>query len=363
MTNEIQKKVNRWIRPEIRELSAYHVPDQNDYVKLDAMENPYSWPESLVEAWQEKLKAVRLNRYPDPSAHALEERLRACMDIPSSSTVIFGNGSDELIQMIALAVGGNHRVILAPEPAFVMYRMIATFAGLDFVGVPLKDDFSLAATNMLQAIKTHEPAVIFLAYPNNPTGNLFDEQAIEDIIKAAPGIVVIDEAYAPFSDKSFMSRLGDHDNLLVMRTLSKSGLAGLRLGYLVGPSAWLSEINKVRLPYNINTLTQVSAEFALEHREVLDEQASWIRKDRENLLSVLIKLEGLTVYPSDANFILFRVPSGQAGELFSLLKADGVLIKNLDGSHDMLKDCLRVTVGTAEENTTFIEGLTRIFMN
>ncbi len=349
-------KITHWIRPEIRALSAYHVPDPDGLVKLDAMENPYTWPPEMVEEWLERLRTTALNRYPDPAARALSARLREAMAVPAGQALMLGNGSDELIQIISQAVAAPGRVILAPEPGFVMYRMIATFCGMDYVGVPLGKDFALDREAMLAAIAEHQPAVIFLAYPNNPTGNLFDAADMQAVIEAAPGLVVVDEAYTAFADASFMPHLGEFDNLLVMRTVSKMGLAGLRLGLLAGPGAWLEEFDKVRLPYNINVLTQVSADFALQHREVLEAQTRQITADREALWQALNALPGVTPYPSRANFILFRV-AGDADTVFAALKAHGVLIKNLNPAGGALAGCLRVTVGKPEENSAFLQAL------
>lgn len=354
---DIKQNIEHWVRPEIRALSAYHVPDPGACIKLDAMENPYRWPDELVSAWLERLRDAPLNRYPDPSARRLQERLRVAMQVPQDMAVLLGNGSDELIQMIVQTVAAPGRVILAPEPTFVMYRMIAQVLGLKFAGVPLTDDFGLALDAMLEAIELHQPAAVFLAYPNNPTGNLFDASAVRRIISEAPGLVIVDEAYAAFASSSFMGALGEYPNLLVLRTVSKMGLAGLRLGMLAGPPAWLNEIDKTRLPYNINVLTQASAEFALEHREVLEAQTARIRSDRAVLLAELLALPGLTVYPSEANFILFRTPAGMADAIFAGLRERGILIKNLNGAGGALADCLRVTVGTAEEDTAFLAAL------
>ncbi len=350
--------VAAWVRPEIRALSAYHVPPAAGLIKLDAMENPYGWPEEVVAAWLERLRGVALNRYPDPGADALKRRLRESLGLDQGGALLLGNGSDELIQMIAMALASPGRTVLAPEPSFVMYRMIATFTGMEFVGVPLRaDDYTLDRGAMLAAIAEHQPAVVFLAYPNNPTGNLFDDAAVEAVLEAAPGLVVIDEAYAPFAQRSWLGRLGEHPNLVVMRTLSKLGLAGLRLGLLVGAPAWLAEFDKVRLPYNIGVLNQVSAEFALEHAALFEEQTARIRAERARLHDALATLPGVTPLPSRANFILLRVPAGRAPGLFGALKAAGVLIKSLDGSSPLLADCLRVTVGRPEENDAFLAAL------
>jgi histidinol-phosphate aminotransferase len=346
------------VRPEIRALRAYHVPESSGLIKLDAMENPYTWPESLQAEWLETLRGLELNRYPDPQGRALQAALREAMEIPEDMGLLLGNGSDELIQMLALTVAAPGRKILSVDPGFVMYRMIGLFAGLDYVGVPLQaGDFSIDLPAVLDAVEREQPALVYLAYPNNPTGNRFDADDMVRIIEAAPGLVVVDEAYAPFTDASFMGLVGDWDNLLVMRTVSKMGLAGLRLGYLVGPPDWLAEIDKVRLPYNINVLTQVSAAFALKHKAVFDEQTRCIRTERARLQESLSRISGLHPYPSEANFILTRVPEGRAGVLFDGLKQAGILIKNLDGAHPLLADCLRFTVGTPEENAALVTAL------
>jgi histidinol-phosphate aminotransferase len=349
--------VERWIRPEIRNLDPYHVPDAGDFIKLDAMENPYTWPDSLVDEWLDVLRDVSFNRYPDPTARKLKQRLCESFAIPGTMEVLLGNGSDELIQLIMLAVSAPGRIVLAPEPSFSMYRLITATAGMKYVGVPLCDNFSLDVDAMIEGIATHQPAVVFLSYPNNPSGNLFDVDAMEMIIEASPGLVVVDEAYHAFSDATFVSRLEDHHNLLVLRTLSKMGLAGLRLGLLAGSPVWLSELNKIRLPYNINILVQVSAEFALGHQQIFDSQTRQICRDRDALQRVLHDLDGISVFPSHANFILFRVPAGLATEIFEAIKSRDVLIKNMHPAGGLLSDCLRVTTGRPDENLAFVEAL------
>jgi len=347
------------IRDDIRALSVYHVPEATGLVKLDAMENPYRLPEALRLEVGRLVAEAEINRYPDAAATRLKARLRQSMGIPESFDLLLGNGSDEIIQMLALAVARPGATLLGLEPSFVMYRMIATFAGLRYVGVLLKPDFTLDVEVTLAAIKEHRPALIFIAYPNNPTGNLFAEADILRILEAAPGLVVLDEAYHVFAGKSFLERLGAHPNLLVMRTLSKIGLAGLRLGFLVGAPAWLGELDKVRLPYNVNVLSQLVAERVLGEMGVLEEQASRIRDERGRLFQALAALPGVTPYPSEANFILFRV--ADAERIFEGLKQQGILIKNLNRTHPLLAGCLRVTVGTPEENSRFLQSLQTLF--
>lgn len=361
----ISEAVSNLIRKEIQAINAYHVPDSGDMIKLDAMENPYHMPEELMVEWLDLVKQAEINRYPDPSASKLSAVLKSYMEVPESissshankNSIILGNGSDELIQIMAMAVAKPGAKILAPEPGFVMYNMIATFTGLEYLGVPLKTDFSLDMPAMLDAIKKHQPALIFIAYPNNPTGNLFAENEIEQILDAAQGLVVVDEAYHPFACTSFMPRLGEFNNLLVMRTVSKMGLAGLRLGLLAGPDKWISEFDKIRLPYNINILTQVTAEFALKHAEVFEKQAATIREQREWMFKELSCFAQFSVFPSRANFILLRVLQGDASDIFEGLKKRGVLIKNSHSAGGVLTQCLRITVGKPEENASLIKAL------
>jgi len=273
---------------------------------------------------------------------------------------MLGNGSDELIQIILMGVAGNDAVVLSPQPTFVMYRQIAISLGLKFVGVRLnEDDFSLDMAALSVAIAKSNPKVIFLAFPNNPTGNAFSCEDMLEILRIAPGLVVVDEAYAPFTDASFMPRLREFPNLLVMRTLSKLGLAGLRLGYLAGHPAWISQLDKLRLPYNINVLTQQTVEFALSNQSVFDGQVKRIISDRELLASQLKRLP-VKVFTSQANFISFRLLEKKADDVFGKLKNAGVLIKNLTPAGGALLNCLRVTVGTPYENQVFMESLTKI---
>ncbi len=347
----------RRVRAEIRALTAYAVPGCEGLTKLDAMENPYQWPAEMQEEWLDHLRGVPLNRYPDPTASRLKQSLRDNLEIPGEMEVLLGNGSDELIQIIQLCTMDRDGVVVAPSPSFVMYEMTARFVGAKFVGVPLAVDYSIDENAMLRAIDEHDPAVVFLAYPNNPTGNLFDRAAMDRIIRKTRGLVVIDEAYHAFAGTSCMDQIGDHDNLVVMRTLSKLGLAGLRLGYLVGPAAWLKEFDKVRMPYNINVLTQRTVEFALQRMDVFEHQASQIVSERGRMYAFLKSRQGVTPFPSQANFILFRSDAVPASELFDQLVRQGVLVKSFGQAGAGLDRCLRVSMGTTEENDAFMDAL------
>ena len=360
---ELQKSL-AWVRPIIRQQSAYQVADARGLIKLDAMENPYPLPDELKAELHIKLAQAELNRYPDPSASSLRNKLAEVMQVPEGKSIVLGNGSDELIQMLAMAVADTAKAnaekevsLLSFDPGFVMYKMISDFSGINYVGVPLKEDFSIDMPVVRKAIEEYRPALIFIAYPNNPSANCYDEAEIEEIISIAPGMVVLDEAYNPFAQATFMDRLSRYDNLLVMRTVSKMGLAGLRLGLLCGHPSIISEIDKIRLPYNINVLTQITAEFVLDNMSVLDKQAASIRKDRNALVQSMNAIAGLEVFPSQANFILFRVLNRSADDVFDRIKQSGVLIKNMKAEAGPLKNCLRVTVGTPDENAAFISAL------
>ena len=344
------------VRAEVRQVAAYQVPDATGLVKLDAMENPYTLPDAMRAALGARLHDVALNRYPAPRPQALIEQLRAAFAIPPASALLLGNGSDEIIQMLLMALP-RERAVLAPVPSFVMYEFSARMVGRRFVGVELGADFALDVAAMRAAIAAERPGLVFIAYPNNPSGNCFEVDAIEAVLQAAAdALVVLDEAYFPFAQKSFLARLKEYPNLLVMRTLSKQGLAGLRLGFLCGAPALIEAFDKIRLPYNINALTQAAAAFALEHADVLDAQAAQIRTERAALVQRLAAL-GLQAWPSDANFVLFRVDA--AARVFEALRTNGVLIKKLDGAHPRLAGCLRVTVGTPAENAAFVAALAR----
>jgi histidinol-phosphate aminotransferase len=353
--------IDNIIRPDIRALAAYHVQDSSGCVKLDAMENPYTLPEPLRAELGRRLADVSLNRYPVPSYAGLKARIIEKLGVPAGHDVVLGNGSDELISMVSVACAKPGAKVLAPAPGFVMYEMSARFAGLEFIGVDLRPDFSLDRKAMLAAIERQRPAVTYLAYPNNPTGSLFDEQAMIDILGAVgdSGIVIVDEAYQPFAQASFMPRLPEFDNLVVMRTVSKLGLAGIRLGYMSASAALLAEFEKVRPPYNINVLTQATAEFVLEHSEVLDAQAASLRQERSRMAAELGAVPGIEVFPSAANFLLLRIsrPGLDAAKVHGRLLEQRVLVKNVGKMHPLLHNCLRVTVSTAQENAVFLNAL------
>ena len=346
------------IRPEIQALAAYHVQPAQGMVKLDAMENPFAFPTDLRAGLADGLANASLNRYPSANADELKASIRAAMNIPAELDILLGNGSDEIIQLIAMACAKPGAALLSLEPAFVMFKMIATFCGLRYVSVQLRADFLLDADELTVAIKREKPAIIFIAYPNNPTGNLFDRDGIRAAIAAAQtvgGLVVIDEAYFAFAAESFLDEIAPFPNVVLMRTVSKLGLAGIRLGILVGRREWLNEFDKLRLPYNINALTQAAGHFAMRHYDALLAQTATLRLERARVRGALAQLPGMLVFPSEANFVLVRVPD--AGKTFAGLLSRRILVKNTSKTHPLLADTLRITIGTPDENNALIDAL------
>ncbi len=345
------------IRDDVRAMDAYFAPDATGLIKLDAMENPYALPQGLAQTLGRHLAQVALNRYPPTDPEPLKHKLAARMGVPACAKLMLGNGSDELIHLLIQACAKPGAVVLAPGPSFVMYETSARLNGCRFMQVALRDDFSLDTSAMLEAIQTTRPALTFIAYPNNPTGNLFDRAAIAEVIHAAaPGLVVLDEAYLPFALETWMPQQSTAYNLLILRTLSKLGLAGIRLGYLAAHPAYIEQLEKVRPPYNVNALTLATTEFVLDFVDLFDVQAASIRAQRAVLLAALRAMPQVTAYDSAANFILFRVDNPD--RTYAGLKQRGLLIKNLTRTHPLLRGCLRVTVGTPEENAAFLSALT-----
>jgi histidinol-phosphate aminotransferase len=350
-----QRDLNKLIRQDIQSMHAYAIQPSAGLIKLDAMENPHRLTPGLQAELGARLGALALNRYPAGQVDDLRRALAKYAGMPAGFDIMLGNGSDELISLVAMACDVPGASILAPLPGFVMYEMSAKLQGLKFIGVDLTPDFELDERAMLSAIAEHRPSIIYIAYPNNPTANLWDDAVIERIIAAAPGLVVMDEAYQPFSSRSYIDRVASHSHVLLMRTMSKFGLAGVRIGYMMGPRALVAEFDKVRPPYNISVLNSEAALFALEHADVFAVQAGELRSERSRIQAALAQLPAVKAWPSDANMILVRVPDAQ--RTFDGLKAQGVLVKNVSRMHPLLANCLRLTVGTEGENTQMLSAL------
>ncbi len=346
------------IRQDILSMHAYAIQDSTGMVKLDAMENPYRLSPDLQEKLGRRLGALALNRYPGAGVDALRQALASYARMPKGFDIMLGNGSDELISLLAMACDLPGASIMSPVPGFVMYAMSAQLQGLAFHGVPLTADFELDESAMLTAVERYKPAITYLAYPNNPSANLWNDDVMESIIcavGAVGGLIVLDEAYQPFASRSYIDRLERHRHVLLLRTLSKFGLAGVRLGYLIGPRALIAEIDKVRPPYNISVVNCECARFALEQKEVFAAQALALCAQRSMLLGALSMLPGVTTFKSEANMILLRVPDAE--KTFAGMKMRKVLVKNVSKMHPLLSNCLRLTVGTADENAQMLTAL------
>lgn len=356
----LPERIAHTIRQDVQSMHAYAIQPSAGLVKLDAMENPFALPPELQRALGERLGRVAINRYPVQSTADVVAALSRFVELPAGCAMMLGNGSDELIDLLSVACDRPGATVLAPLPGFVMYEMSAKLRGLAFTGVPLTADFELDEAAMLAAIEQHRPALTYLAYPNNPTANLWDDAVIQRVVQAVGrqhGLVVVDEAYQPFSSRSWLPRLGapGTEHVLVMRTLSKFGLAGVRLGYLCGAAALVAEADKVRPPYNVSVLNAEATLFALEHADEYARQAALIRAERERLQAALHALPGVQPFPSEANMILVRVPD--SARAFAGMKQRGVLVKHIAGLHPLLANCLRLTVGTPEQNELMIEAL------
>ncbi|MBW8760727.1 MAG: histidinol-phosphate transaminase [Burkholderiales bacterium] len=353
--NALSDRMSRFLRADVLGLHGYAVQPSAGFVKVDTMENPFRLPDALRKALGERLAEVALNRYPAERGDVLRAELAKHADMPAGCDIMLGNGSDELISLLALAADVPGNVVMAPLPGFVMYELSAKLQGLKFVGVPLTPDFELDGPAMLAAVREHQPALLYLAYPNNPTANLWNDDVIDALIEAAPGLVVIDEAYQPFASRDSLARLRRHEHVLLMRTMSKFGLAGVRIGYLMGRKPLIAEIDKLRPPFNVSVLNCETALFALEHVDEYARQAATIRAERDKLLRELQALPGVRPFPSEANMILARVPD--AKRVFEGMRARGVLIKNVSGLHPLLAECVRITIGTPEENPQTLAAL------
>ena len=350
----LAQRIAATLRADVAGMHAYAIQPSTGLLKLDAMENPFSLPPALGE----RLGRAAINRYPQASVMALAEELTAHVGMPAGCRLMLGNGSDELLDLLSVACDVPGATILAPVPGFVMYAMSAQLRGLQFGGVPLTADFELDEAAMLAAIEQHRPAITYIAYPNNPTANLWDDAVIDRIVAAVgaqQGLVVFDEAYQPFAARSRLGSLAQHDHVLVLRTLSKFGLAGVRLGYLCGRTELIDQIDKVRPPYNVSVLNAECARFALEHAAEYARQAALIKAERDRLRATLFSVPGLRAYPSEANMILVRVPD--SARAFAGIKARGVLVKHVAALHPLLANCLRLTVGAPEENDAKIRAL------
>ena len=351
-----QALIQALIPQSVRDGQAYQVADATGLIKLDAMENPFVWPESLQETLAAQLSRAALNRYPDPHATQVRQPLRDWMQIPESLEMLFGNGSDEVIALLISNCIATGRAVCAPDPSFVMFRVLAHQYQVPFYGLPLDDAHDIDLDRWLSVIEETQPGIIFVPQPNNPTGNLFQTERLQRVVDQTQALVVIDEAYTAFTDANYLAWAEEAPNVVIMRTLSKVGMAGSRFGMLIGHPDWIGEFDKIRLPYNINALTQIAVRFALEHADILESQSAAIRTERARLSDAL-RMRRIDVWPSEANFVVVQTPPSQARVWFEKLKQHGILVKCLDGAHPSLADTLRITVGAPHETDALLSAL------
>ncbi len=340
----------------IRDISPYSVPHIDCRIKLDGNESPFGLPDDVQSKADRALKEAQVNRYPDPEAEKLIELIAKASEF-SKEGILLGNGSDELIGMLITTLANGTGKILCPAPTFSMYKLTGLAMGAEVIEIPLDENFDIDLDNTLKAIEDSDPDIVFLASPNNPTGNMYNNGKIAEIISVAKGVVVVDEAYSDFSGYTFLPLIKECENLIVLRTLSKVGFAGLRIGILFARDNLAAEINKVRYPYNINSLSQAVAEVVLDSNEFVTENIQLITRERDRVYNAMSSVSGITAYPSDANFIFFKAQD--ADSLFSQLVEKDILIRNFN-KPGRLENCMRVTIGTPEENDAFLAALREI---
>ena len=343
------------VREDIRDLVPYEPHLFSNVIKLDANENPHLFPADLMRALYSGLDGETFTRYPDPTCRELKNRI-AGFTGTSPDNVILGNGSDELIQLILQTFGGPGKRVIIPVPTFSMYKIHGQITGTLPVDVPRDESFGLAMEQLLVEIKHPATRVTFIATPNNPTGNAVPADQVRRLAEEANSLVVADEAYIDFGGETCLPLLKDYPNLIILRTFSKIGLAGLRVGYLLAHQDVTVELLKVKQPYNVNAFSQMAAATVIDRWPLLRKQIEEIISERERLAAELGTIPGMTVYPSQANFILFRVP-GSAPEIHARLLDGGILVRVGLGTTLGLGNCLRVTVGTRQENDLFLEKL------
>jgi histidinol-phosphate aminotransferase len=351
--------IEGFIRDEIKKLQPYEVPAVSCRVKLDAHENPYELPEFVREQITKRFSKISFNRYPDANAKELRKNLslKLCVE---PDMIMVGNGSDELILYLLLCFG--KKKIIYPLPTFSMYEILALVAFSKPVGIPLQDNFEINDEAIIYEAGK-EDAIIFLSYPNNPTGNCFDKSKIDRIIRETTSLIVLDEAYYEFSQDTFLPYVYDYERVVVLRTFSKAfGLAGLRVGYMIAQPHVIQQVKKVKLPYNLNVFSQMVAAIAIENAALFLPIVQQIKKEQERIMEKLNGIDKIKVYPSKANFILFKILSNiSAVEVFKALLQEGVLIRCLDNIPGV-ENCLRVTIGKPEENDEFLQAICKVML-
>lgn len=349
--------INKWLRQDIKNIQAYKVANSANMTKMDAMESPFAIHKEVITEYVDAIKEAEINRYPEALANNLKKTLRELMNIPDKLDLLLGNGSDEIIQILTLACNKDENII-SFEPSFVMYKMLAKVAGLRYQPIELDKEFEINITKTLEIIKKTKPKIIFIAYPNNPTGNDFNKNYIRQIASSTNALIVIDEAYYAYCENSFLEELENFENMILIRTISKIGFAGLRLGLLIGAKETIKQFNKLRLPYNISTINQAGANILLKRKDIIEKNAQIIIKQREYMKEQLSLIKEIKVYRSSANFLLIETTKAQ--ELFEFLKENLILIKNFSNTKNML-NYLRITISIEEDNNKLLKYIKQFY--
>jgi histidinol-phosphate aminotransferase len=343
------------VRADLRGLTAYGAPQLDVAIRLNTNENPYPPPQTLIDDLRESVTAAAtsMNRYPDREATELRLALAGYLGHELEVAQVWAaNGSNEVLQQLLQAFGGAGRTALGFEPSYSMHRLIALATGTGWIGSPRAADFTLSPAQAADAVRQHAPDVVFLCSPNNPTGTALDPSVLEAVLAVAPGMVVVDEAYAEFSHHpSLLPSLAGEPRLVITRTMSKAfAFAGARVGYLAADPAVVEAMRIVRLPYHLSALTQAAALAALRHADDMQAQVATLRADRDAMVRSL-RARDFDVVDSDANFVLF---GGLADEkaVWQALLDQGVLIRDVG-----LPGWLRVSVGTGAECEAFLDAL------
>lgn len=349
-------------RPELEDIAPYDAKDIRAEIRLSANENPHNLPGEILDKLADRVRQdMDFNRYPDPMCSYLRELIAEANGLEPGN-VLVGNGGDELLLDIVLAWGGPGRSLVDLPPTFSMYGIDARMTGTHVIEVPRLKDFSIDGTALLGTIADRDPDVVIVSNPNNPTGTMAPETLLIDLLNATDALVLVDEAYFEFSRQTMRPHMERHPNLVILRTFSKAfSLAGLRAGYLLAHADIVTELTKVRQPYSVNRFTQVAAALTFRERMVFETGISETLRNRDRLMHGLSAIPELEAFPSEANFVLFRIP--QASAVWrDLLHDHSILVRDFSRTPG-LEDCLRVTVGSAEEVERFLEAMDEIATN
>ena len=345
-------------RDDLLALSGYHSPQLDVTVRLNTNESPFAPPTAFVDAWLAELRDTALHRYPDRAATALRAAIGAHVEQPTER-VFAANGSNEVLQTLLLAYGGPGRRALVFEPTYALHSHIARITGTEIITGHRGDDFRIDVSNARELIERAQPDLVFVCSPNNPSGTVEPSEVVAEIVDAAPGLVIVDEAYGEFAPDSALSLIDDDRALVVSRTFSKVwSLAALRLGFAIAPAWLVDELDKVVLPYHLDVATQAAGRLALDFVPEMERRIRYLVEERERLFVALDEQPGVEVFESGANFLLFRC-AGRAHAVWEGLVVQGILVRDFS-SWPGVEDCLRLTVGTREENNAFLSGLAAV---